>query len=492
MKGISFIIILLIAMKCASSAQQFITIYNDNFAVFRQEITLHLQPGINEIREGPVADYAEPNSVILRDRTGGNAFTVLEQQFQNEGLTQSSMLAAFEGQTIDFVRHDNGRTDVIRGKIIRAGQPKTSSQDDQSVPPVIEVGGKRQFGLPGIPQFPPSMPGMDLRPRFVWKISASKGGQVPAELIYSANAITWYADYNVIATENGDELQLTGWITVDNKTGLNLQDIRAKFVAGNVGKLSPRPGATVPAPSTEAERVIVTGSNSPTSAKELEAFFIFDYPKPISLKNNEQKQFEFVHAEGIQSKRVYVYSGANDVSSYGTTPDLSPSRGVDSFSKISVVREFQNTAANHLGIPLAQGRMRFFRRDSDQQLQFIGEMDIPTTSKDERIQAILGDAASLIAERTQTSFDVDLDKRTARESFTIKLRNHKTEPVDIRVVEHLFRWSNWEITAKSDPFVKKDASTIEFTVPVKPNDERVVSYTVTYSKLPRPRPEGAY
>lgn len=73
----------------------------------------------------------------------------------------------------------------------------------------------------------------------------------------------------------------------------------------------------------------------------------------------------------------------------------------------------------------------------------------------------------------------------ARESFQIKLRSHRNEPVEIRVREHLFRWSNWEITAKSDPFVQKDANTIEFNVPIKPGEEHVVSYTVLYTKLPR-------
>ena len=41
--------------------------------------------------------------------------------------------------------------------------------------------------------------------------------------------------------------------------------------------------------------------------------------------------------------------------------------------------------------------------------------------------------------------------------------------VEIRVVEHLYRWNNWNITSKSDDFVKKDAQTIEFRVPVKPD-----------------------
>jgi hypothetical protein len=67
------------------------------------------------------------------------------------------------------------------------------------------------------------------------------------------------------------------------------------------------------------------------------------------------------------------------------------------------------------------------------------------------------------------------------ESFKITLRNHKKEPVTIRVVEHLYRWSNWEITAKSDDFVKKDSQTVEFNVPVQPEVEKTVTYTVHYS-----------
>jgi hypothetical protein len=67
------------------------------------------------------------------------------------------------------------------------------------------------------------------------------------------------------------------------------------------------------------------------------------------------------------------------------------------------------------------------------------------------------------------------------ESFEIKLRNHKKEPVEIRVVEHLYRWPTWDITGFSDTFLKTDANTIEFLVPVKPDEEKTVSYTVHYS-----------
>jgi hypothetical protein len=46
---------------------------------------------------------------------------------------------------------------------------------------------------------------------------------------------------------------------------------------------------------------------------------------------------------------------------------------------------------------------------------------------------------------------------------------------------HLYRWNNWNLTAKSDEFKKTDAQTIEFRAPVKPDEEKTVTYTVHYS-----------
>ena len=60
------------------------------------------------------------------------------------------------------------------------------------------------------------------------------------------------------------------------------------------------------------------------------------------------------------------------------------------------------------------------------------------------------------------------------------MRNHKRETVEMRVVEHLYRWVTWEITKKSRSYRRIDAQTIEFPVQVKPDGEEKVSYTVHY------------
>jgi hypothetical protein len=53
--------------------------------------------------------------------------------------------------------------------------------------------------------------------------------------------------------------------------------------------------------------------------------------------------------------------------------------------------------------------------------------------------------------------------------------------VEVRVVEHLYRWTNWEIREPSNTFLKTDAQTIEFRIPLKPDEEQTVTYTVHYS-----------
>ena len=92
-----------------------------------------------------------------------------------------------------------------------------------------------------------------------------------------------------------------------------------------------------------------------------------------------------------------------------------------------------------------------------------------------------GNAFDLVGERKRIAYKVDNDKNFADESFQITLRNRKTVPATVRVVEHLYRAANWTVPLKSNAFVKNDANTIEFRVQVPPDGEKVVTYSVHYT-----------
>jgi hypothetical protein len=145
------------------------------------------------------------------------------------------------------------------------------------------------------------------------------------------------------------------------------------------------------------------------------------------------------------------------------------------------MREFLNSDANHLGMPLPKGKVRFYRRDSDGRLEFTGEDNIDHTPKDEKIRLFTGMAFDLAGERRRTIYHSDMGRSNMDESFEIKVRNHKKEQAEVRVVEHLYRSGSWDIPTSSMPYAKTDAQTIEFRVPLQPNEGKTVTYTVHYT-----------
>ena len=89
----------------------------------------------------------------------------------------------------------------------------------------------------------------------------------------------------------------------------------------------------------------------------------------------------------------------------------------------------------------------------------------------------VGDAIDVVADRTQTDFrTVSGGRYDAESEFEIKVRNHKEEPVTVTVREPVP--GDWKVLTETHPHTKRDAHTIEFSVPVPPGGESVLRYRV--------------
>ncbi len=459
-----------------------LTIYNADFAVVRDSVALDLKPGVNAVTYEGATLQVEPDSVILRDPSGAQ-FKVLEQTYRNDPVSQGLLLSLFEGREVDFfVREPNKPDRTVRGRVIRSGYvPPGVAAPQAASEPLVEVDGALRFGLPGQPLFPPLGGDVILKPRLEWKIAADEALKKTAEVGYLTGGLAWEASYNLVAPAKGDVLDLTGWITMTNTSGRAFEEAAVKLLAGNVRKLAPpeQPWArraVAAAAMVDAEAV---------TSKAFDEFHLYTLPRPVTLRDQETKQVEFLRATGIASKTLYIFdgSGLTPEAIRGTPTDfrrMNPAFGNEARGAVEIVREFRNTAENRLGIPLPKGRVRFYRADGAQ-LEFLGENEIGHTPSDETVRIATGTAFDLVAERKQTDFKIDSANATAEETFAISLRNRKKEPVQIRVVERLYRGANWEITAKSAPFEKAAADEIRFLVDVNPGEERTLTYTVRYT-----------
>ena len=473
-----------------------LTIYNQDFAVVRQEVPLDLKSGVNQFNVNDITMHLEPDSVILRDPTGKHPVQVLEQNYRADPISEPLLLSLYEGKTIEF-ELPGGTT--VKGKVIRSGYVphnyfamnrygQNYYQSQMAVAaeqPVIEVNGQLRFSLPGTPVFPSLTDDSILKPRLEWVLATDKPGRFPAEFSYVTGGMSWQADYNIVAPEKGDLVDIVGWVTIDNQSGKTFENSRIKLMAGDVNKIVPgggTGGAVFRAGLAQSEAVMTP----PVSEKAFDEYHLYTLERSTTLRDRETKQVEFIHAAGVTTKQLYIYDGLKiDYNRYNgwnwENIRNDHSYGTDSNPKIWVMREFVNSQANHLGMPLPKGRLRFYRRNDDGQVEFTGENTIDHTPRDETVRIYTGNAFDLSGERHRTNYAVDVGKNTATETFEIKVRNHKKEAVDVRVVEHLYRGKNWEIITKSDDFQKKDSQTIEFPITVEPDGEHVIRYTAHYT-----------
>ena len=476
-----------------------LTIYNQNFAVVRDTVPLDLKAGVTNVRFADTTAHVETDSVILRDPSGKSTLQILEQNYRNDPVSEALMLSLNEGNTIDFQTTDrDGQKKIVQGKIIRSGymphgqnamqrygQPYYQAQmamANATAQPIIEVDGKLQFSLPGQPIFPALADDTILKPTLDWQIRTAKPVQLNAELAYITGGMTWEADYNVVAPEKSDLLEITGWVTFDNQSGKTFQDAKIKLMAGDVSKIQQgMPMARGMISSGYAE-----SAAAPTvTEKAFDEYHLYTLERPATLRDRETKQVEFVRASGVQSQRVYIYDGLKLGDQYRNW-SMENIRNNENFgtecnTKVAVVREFKNSEENHLGMPLPKGRVRFYKQNDDGQPEFTGENVIDHTPKNETLRIYTGHAFDLVGERKRTDWKNDNRGHWADESFEIKLRNHKKEPVEIRIIEHLYRWYTWDIVKPSEPFVKTAAQVIEFRVQLQPDEEKTVSYTAHYT-----------
>ena len=475
------ILMLSLCFGLVAAAQPAITVYNENFAVVRDTVKLDLKSGQNDVSYSGVTTQLEPESVILYDPSGKVELSVLEQSYRGDPVDQKRLLQLFEGQSIRFLKQVGDEEIVQSGKIIRAPSTVTAKNQygspyQKPLEPIIEIDGELQTQLPGVPLFPSLGDDSVLQPTLTWKLFSNKEATLDAQLSYLTNGMSWKADYNLVLPEKGDTVTLTGWVSIENNTGKTFEEAKIKLIAGDVNKVEP---AEVRGKMVQKMALEASFAESPqVEEKKFDEFHMYTLPLATTLRDRETKQVEFIRAEAVRTKKLYVYDGFG--TNYYGGLNTNQNYGQNSQPDVAIYREFENSKENGLSIPLPAGRMRFYRMDDDGQMEFTGENTIDHTPKNETFRVYLGNAFDLVGERTRSDFFKHRLQDLIRESFEIEIRNRSEETVTVHIVEHLYRWSNWEILEPSHAFEKTDAQTIEFPVTVEPDGTQTVTYTVEY------------
>ena len=439
------------------------------YAIVRHDRSYDIEKGLHPLRVTDVAALIDPTTVTFSS-LDQPATHVLEQSFQFDLVSQARLLQKYLGQRVTVEIPRGEQVSLAEGILLGAGDGLTLQLEDGSVQAIRHYSNIRFSQLPG---------GLITHPTLEWLLSSPSGGEQETRISYETRGMTWWADYNIVYDESEDcSMDLSAWVSIINQSGASFENAKLKLIAGDVNRAeakSPRRDVVYKMAMAEQE----------AGGFEEKSFFeyhMYTLGRETSLPDKSTRQIELMPvARNIQCEKELVFAPTMDMPYHGYQ-QYDQDYGRYGNGDINVYLRFSNEVSQNLGIPLPAGRIRVNQEDtSDGSLEFIGEDVIDHTPRNEDVLIEMGNSFDVVGERKQTDFRVDLGSRNLWETFEIRLRNHKDEPVSVAVLENLYRSANWKIEKSSQGHIKENSNRIRYDVTIPPEGEKVVRYTAHYT-----------
>jgi len=452
MKEIIFLLILGIVFAASVFGQQrelAITIYNNDLAVVKDSRQIDLEKGVAELKYQEVAAAIDPTSVHFKSLTAPDKVAIIEQNYEYDLISSDKIAEKYLDQEITVHLKDA----TFKGTLLSNEGSNLILKTDSDIVKLISKSGIVNIDFPKLPS------GLVTRPTLVWKINTDKPGTHKTEVSYLTSAMNWHAEYVAVAKNDDKNLELSAWVSIDNKSGATYPDAKLKLIAGEVNRVVP------PRPIRAAKGYALEMMEAAAPQFEEKAFFeyhLYTLQRPATINNNQIKQISLFPTAVSDVNKIYTYE---------------PRRAAED---VRVNLEFMNSKSNGLGMPLPAGKVRVYKEDpADKSLEFIGEDLIDHTPKDEKLRLFLGNAFDIKVERAMTN-KVSTGKKSHEETWQVKIRNHKDIPVEIVVIEKFYGF--WKVKNTTHQVNRKDANTAEFSVNVPKDQEIVLEFTIAFER----------
>jgi len=434
-----------------------VTIYNSNVGLVKDTRLIDLKYGIHELKFMDVAAKIDPTTVHIKSLLNGSSLSVLEQNYEYDLLSPQKLLEKFVGQKVQLatINPETKKEEVVEATLL-----STQGGNIFQIGDKIHIGHHGRILLSRIPE------NLIAQPTLVWMLENSFSKPQKLEASYLTSGINWKADYVAVLNKLDTSTDLTGWVTIDNRSGATYQNALLKLVAGDIHRVQP----DLP---MEYARAKMAAKEAPSPQFKEESFFeyhLYTLDRRTTIKDNQTKQMTLLDANQIPIQKLFIFSGHPQY--YYYRHDQRSGK-----QKVGVFLEIENTKKNNLGMPLPKGTIRVYKEDKDGSLQFVGEDRIDHTPKDEKFKIKIGEAFDVVGEKVQAEYK-HLGFNLYEVAFEVSLRNHKKEDIRVLVEEPIP--GDWEMLSNTHPYDKISAHLIRFEVPVAKDKEVKVKYRIRF------------
>lgn len=421
-----------------------VTVYNADIGLVKEVRRVALPQGQGRIVFGGVPELVQPNSLVLRSRRGPGPVTVVEQRFAYNPIDRNRLLDLFIGQKV-ALRSKDGRE--IEGTLLAGGAE-----------PIMDIDGRLFLGLPGTIILPRRPAGLRFDPALIWTCRTEAAGDYLIQASYLTGGLTWRADYSLTLNAAGEAALLTGWATVENRSGADYGPVELTLAAGDINR--------VRTPMRVAYNKSIMAEAAPAPAPPPEPRGVFEYrfypiAAPVDLPVNQTIQLRLIADRTVEPTRILKAEFA--VSSYRAEDRV----------------DFRNPVWSHLrfvnaGTALPAGRVRFYQTDDKLGLQYLGEDALAHTPAQAPVEMKVGQAGEVICRRTETAFK-KTGNRSVQCSWKIVVANFKDQPVRVVLAEEFD--GDWKITQADRDHRRVGASRAEFDLDLAARSEVALTYT---------------
>lgn len=439
-----------------------VTIYNDNLALVRDQRQMVLDKGFNVLAFREISAKIRPETALLRSISHSDGMVLIEQNFDYDLLTPQKLLEKFVGSSVGIVRSHptTGAETTETARVLSVNEGV-----------VLQFPDRIEMQTPGRVVFNEVPPNLRDKPTLVLQLNSGTAEKQVLELSYLTGGLNWKADYVAALSKDDDHVDLTGWVTLSNQSGAAYNQAKLQLIAGDVNRVVDEPEQVYDALSKRRE---VAMAAAPEMREEsLFEYHLYTLSRPATIADNQTKQVSLLSATDVPVVKEYRLQGQDYYyqSQYG---DLGEKM------KVAVYVEFKNDEPSRLGIPLPKGIVRVYKKDASGNVQFVGEDRIDHTPKNEQVRLKLGDAFDVTANKKQTDFKkqaaVGKYAFVADQAFAINLKNAKSTPVTVHVIEPIP--GDWEMLKESQVHEKTRSNTARWKVEVPAEGEATLEYKV--------------
>jgi hypothetical protein len=431
-----------------------VTVYNNNIGLVKDTRKIRLPAGYGELRFSDVASSIMPVTVRAVSLSNPEELRILEQNYEYDLMSPEKLLDKYVGKKIKLldINKYTGKRDTTDAELLSSNNGL-----------IYKINNEIFLEHPGMKILPSIPENLIAVPTLMWLFESRRAAEHRIEVTYITGDISWTADYILVLDKDDAKSGLSGWVSIDNRSGGEYKDAKLTLIAG---KLNMVPQERVG--MLQSKRAVSASYQPEPSFEEKEIFeyHMYTLQHPSSIKNNQTKQIQLFQSDRFDTQKELITEPAPRI--FGRRSEESAKR-----QPVNVFITFSNTKKNSLGMPLPSGAVRVYKKDDSDALQFLGEDRIDHTPENEKLRLKIGEAFDVVTERLQKSYS-ETGSRANESEWEITVRNHKKQAVNVGIVERLN--GEWKILSKSHDFDKIDAFTIRFNVNVAAGGETKVTY----------------